>query len=273
MEYAADLPVSKYGSGFPVTSQANWKDADFEYESNLYNINNLYKSPLSMLKVIDLRGEKISGVTSPWVYMGMKFASFCWHTEDLHINSLNYNHKGATKTWYIVPGKYKEAFDRFVRQKFASEIESKPDLLHRITLMIDPLELIRAGVKVYKIRQTERSYVCTFSKVYHAGFSHGFNVGEAVNFVTPFSFLFMREACKSYEMCMGKKMAIFPLEWVIYENYVNRELYSNIDSHYQSSVHRLLILGAIRILQDGERRVLDDVASDPATKHSRIQLL
>jgi hypothetical protein len=56
VEYAADLPVSKYGSGFPVISQANWKDSDFEYESNFYNLNNVYKSSLSMLKVIDIRG-------------------------------------------------------------------------------------------------------------------------------------------------------------------------------------------------------------------------
>jgi hypothetical protein len=71
--------------------------------------------------------------------MGMKFASFCWHVEDLYINSLNYNHKGATKTWYIVPAKYKEEFDKFVKRKYPKQLESKPDFLHRITLMIDPL--------------------------------------------------------------------------------------------------------------------------------------
>ncbi len=118
VEYAADLPVSKYSSGFPQVSQANWKDSDFEYESNHYNLNNLYKSPLSMLKIIDQKNEKISGVSSPWVYMGMKFASFCWHVEDLFINSVNYNHKGAIKTWYIVPGSDKDKFDKYVQQKF-----------------------------------------------------------------------------------------------------------------------------------------------------------
>lgn len=56
-----------------------------------------------MLKIIDLKGDVISGVTSPWVYMGMKYASFCWHVEDLYINSMNYMHKGSPKTWYIIP--------------------------------------------------------------------------------------------------------------------------------------------------------------------------
>lgn len=55
--------------------------------------------------------------------------------------------------------------------------------------MVDPLELIKAGIKVYKIKQRPRDYVFTFLKVlnyfieaYHCGFSHGFNITEAVNF-------------------------------------------------------------------------------------------
>ena len=79
VEYAADLPVSKYGSGFPTTTQTGSKDDKFVYNTNLFNLNNTYKSPESLLKISDLRNEKISGVTSPWVYLGMKFSSFCWH--------------------------------------------------------------------------------------------------------------------------------------------------------------------------------------------------
>lgn len=47
--------------------------------------------------------------------------------------------------------------------------------------MVDPLEAIAAGVQVFRIKQTLGSFVVTFPKAYHAGFSHGFNVGEAVN--------------------------------------------------------------------------------------------
>ena len=74
-------------------------------------MNNLRQSPNSLLKMTEKRREKISGITHPWVYMGMQFSSFCWHVEDLWVNSLNYNHKGGTKTWYIIPGAYKEKFD------------------------------------------------------------------------------------------------------------------------------------------------------------------
>lgn len=87
------------------------------------------------------------------------------------------------------------------------------------------MELLANGIKVYKIRQNEKCYVVTFSKVYHAGFSHGFNVCEAVNFVSTISYPFIKEACKNYEKSEGKKMAIFPLEWIAYENYVNSHEY------------------------------------------------
>lgn len=60
-----------------------------------------------MLGVSDRNKENISGINIPWVYMGMMFSTFCWHVEDLWLNSLNYNHKGATKTWYVIPAEDK----------------------------------------------------------------------------------------------------------------------------------------------------------------------
>lgn len=117
VEYAADLPVTKHGSGFPLFGSARSKDENFDYHSSLFNLNNIYKSPLSILKIAERKKEHISGVTIPWVYMGMMFSSFCWHVEDLWLNSLNYSHKGGTKTWYVIPKKHKEKFDEYVKGK------------------------------------------------------------------------------------------------------------------------------------------------------------
>jgi len=103
---------------------------------------------LSVLKFAEKRKEFISGIVIPWVYMGMQFSTFCWHVEDLWVNSLNYNHKGSVKTWYIIPRSDKEKFDDFVRRKTGSD-----NLLDRITFMVDPLELQQEGIKVYKIYQ------------------------------------------------------------------------------------------------------------------------
>ena len=62
----------------------------------------------SLLRYI--RAE-ISGMTAPWIYIGMMFSAFCWHNEDHYTYSVNYQHMGATKTWYGVPGADAEAFE------------------------------------------------------------------------------------------------------------------------------------------------------------------
>jgi hypothetical protein len=97
--------------------------------------------------------------------MGMLFSTFCWHVEDLWVNSLNYSHKGSIKTWYIIPGEYKDKFDDYVRKHYCLSSQKKT-LLERITFMIDPLELIKAGIPVYKTFQRARDFVCTFFKVH-----------------------------------------------------------------------------------------------------------
>jgi hypothetical protein len=66
--------------------------------------------------------------------MGMMFSSFCWHVEDLWINSINYSHKGAIKTWYVIPCSDKEKFDALIAKRMGDD-----DLLDKITFMIDPV--------------------------------------------------------------------------------------------------------------------------------------
>lgn len=55
VEYAADLSTSIYGSGFPKHKISNWLDADFEYETNFWNLNNISKSPSSLLSICETR--------------------------------------------------------------------------------------------------------------------------------------------------------------------------------------------------------------------------
>eukprot|EP00658_Telonema_sp_P-2_P057007 TRINITY_DN4546_c0_g2_i1.p1 TRINITY_DN4546_c0_g2~~TRINITY_DN4546_c0_g2_i1.p1 ORF type:complete len:324 (-),score=68.45 TRINITY_DN4546_c0_g2_i1:116-1087(-) len=44
----------------------------------------------------------LPGVTDPYLYVGMWAAAFAAHTEDMNLNSINYLHFGAPKSWYAI---------------------------------------------------------------------------------------------------------------------------------------------------------------------------
>ena len=69
--------------------------ADLLSESK-WNLNDISRQPKSLLRHIS---GQVSGVTSPMLYLGMLYSSFCWHVEDHFLFSINYNHMGAPKTW------------------------------------------------------------------------------------------------------------------------------------------------------------------------------
>lgn len=74
-----------------------------------------------------------------------------------------------------------------------------PDLLYLKSIMRPtPAELCASGVKVVRALQEQGEFVVTFPRAYHAGFSHGCNIGEAVNFATSHWLSFGRLAIERY---------------------------------------------------------------------------
>jgi len=126
--------------------------------------------------------SQISGITIPWFYYGMLFSTFCWHTEDLYLYSLNYMHEGAAKIWYSISHTDKEKMDDYVKKKYYATLLKEPNLLHKLTVHISPLELMKKGIKVYRVVQNPGELIITLPKGYHCGFSTGLNMAEAVNF-------------------------------------------------------------------------------------------
>lgn len=179
VEYGADLHTMDHGSGFPTKSSLYLLPGDLEYADSSWNLNNL---PLLEESVLGHINADISGMKVPWMYVGMCFATFCWHNEDHWSYSINYLHWGEPKTWYGVPGCKAEAFENTMRSAAPELFQSQPDLLHQLVTIMNPNTLMNAGVPVYRTDQHAGEFVITFPRAYHAGFNQGYNFAEAVNF-------------------------------------------------------------------------------------------
>ncbi|KAM3143638.1 hypothetical protein pb186bvf_004400 [Paramecium bursaria] len=176
VEYAADLSSKKFGSAFPQHHFQIGKDKQ-DYSTNKFNLCNVNFQKDSAFQCLSRKSEQISGVTVPWVYLGMLFSTFCWHTENMYFSSLNYHHQGENKIWYVIPPSQKEKFEQIIIGKGLDL-----NILKKVSLMIDPLELMEKGMTVYKCIQKPKTFVLTFPKAYHCGFSLGYNITEAINF-------------------------------------------------------------------------------------------
>jgi histone demethylase JARID1 len=175
VEYGADVHSTTHGSGFP-TIEKNPRDPD---STSPWNLNILPYAPDSLFRHIK---SDISGMTVPWLYVGMVFSTFCWHAEDHYTYSANYQHFGATKTWYGIPAEDADKFEQAMRDAVPELFESQPDLLFQLVTLLTPEQLKKAGVRVNALDQRAGEFVITFPQAYHAGFNHGFNMNEAVNF-------------------------------------------------------------------------------------------
>ncbi len=175
VEYGADIHSTTHGSGFP-TIERNPRDP---YATDPWNLNILPYAPDSLFRHIK---SDISGMTVPWLYVGMVFSTFCWHAEDHYTYSANYQHFGATKTWYGIPSEDAEKFEQAMREAVPELFETQPDLLFQLVTLLTPEQLKKAGVRVFALDQRAGEFVITFPQAYHAGFNHGFNFNEAVNF-------------------------------------------------------------------------------------------
>ena len=178
VEYGADIHSTTHGSGFP-TIESHPRNS---YSLDPWNLNILPLHSESLFRYIK---SDISGMTVPWLYVGMIFSTFCWHNEDHYAYSANYQHFGETKTWYGIPGEDAEKFEEAMRNAVPDLFEKQPDLLFQLVTLLQPDQLRKAGVNVYAVDQRAGQMVITFPQAYHAGFNHGFNFNEAVNFAPP----------------------------------------------------------------------------------------
>ncbi|GAA6061785.1 hypothetical protein JCM10212_001391 [Sporobolomyces blumeae] len=178
VEYGADVNSSKDGAGFP-NLEVHPLDP---YSRDGWNLNNLPILGGSLLRYIK---SDISGMTIPWIYVGMVFSTFAWHKEDHYTYSINYHHLGDTKTWYGIPGEDDEKLEAAMKRAAPELFDQQPDLLFQLVTLMSPGHLKKNGCRVYAADQRPNEFIITFPRAYHSGFNHGFNFNEAVNFALP----------------------------------------------------------------------------------------
>ena len=86
--YGADMPGSLFDD-----STKSW---------NVARLDNL----------LDCLGQKLPGVNTAYLYLGMWKSTFAWHLEDVDLYSINFIHFGAPKQWYSISQEDAPKLDR-----------------------------------------------------------------------------------------------------------------------------------------------------------------
>ncbi|KAG9015030.1 hypothetical protein FRB94_007102 [Tulasnella sp. JGI-2019a] len=243
IEYGADVHSTTHGSASP-SLETHPLDP---YSRHGWNVNNMPIVSDSLLRYVK---SDISGMTVPWIYVGMVFSTFCWHNEDHYTYSVNYMHWGETKTWYGVPGDDAEKFEAAIKSEAPDLFDAQPDLLFQLVTLMSPKRLREANVRVYGCNQRPGEYVITFPKAYHAGFNHGMNLNEAVNFAVPDWINDGRDCVKRYQE--HQKLPVFSHD----------ELLITITQHSPTIKTAVWVLNSLREMVDNQIGLRDRMRND-----------
>lgn len=166
-----------------------------EQTYSAWNLNRLARVRGSLLRFVR---HTLPGITDPMLYVGMLFSTFCWHTEDNYLASINYLHGGAPKVWYGVPSAHRARFETLMRAQHAPLFAQQPNLLYQLVTTLSPRMLQQHGITCVRAVQRGGEFVVTLPAAFHAGFNAGFNVAEAVNFGTELWLPFGRRSLEDY---------------------------------------------------------------------------
>lgn len=159
--YGADMPGSLFDD-----STTSW---------------NVAKLP----NLLDVLGQKVPGVNTAYLYLGMWKATFAWHLEDVDLYSINYIHFGAPKQWYSISQEDAPRFENAMKSFWPSDAKNCDQFLRHKTYLVSPNILkSRFGISVNKVVHYEGEFMITYPYGYHSGFNLGYNCAESVNFAT-----------------------------------------------------------------------------------------
>lgn len=161
----------------PPMYGADMKGSLFDPSLEHWNV-----SKLSDHNLLQYLGKDVDGVNVSYLYFGMWKAMFSWHTEDMDLFSINYLHYGEPKRWYVIPEAERHRFEQLAVSHFPDLHSNCKEFLRHKTTMISPTIVKSSSISIYTAVQREGEFMITFPGAYHAGFNHGFNCAESVNF-------------------------------------------------------------------------------------------
>ncbi|KAL5342349.1 hypothetical protein BJX70DRAFT_410445 [Aspergillus crustosus] len=135
--------------------------------------------------LLDVIGQKVPGVNTAYLYLGMWKATFAWHLEDVDLYSINYIHFGAPKQWYSISQEDAPKFEQAMKSIWPSDAKTCDQFLRHKTYLVSP-SLLKSqyGITVNRLVHYEGEFVITYPYGYHSGYNLGYNCAESVNFAT-----------------------------------------------------------------------------------------
>ncbi|KAI9884781.1 MAG: hypothetical protein M1823_003419 [Watsoniomyces obsoletus] len=159
--YGADMPGSLFDD-----STTEWNVAKLE-------------------NLLDVLGQKVPGVNTAYLYLGMWKSTFAWHLEDVDLYSINYIHFGAPKQWYSISQEDARRFEQAMKSIWPADAKHCSQFLRHKTYLISPTLLqSQFNIRVNRLVHHEGEFVITFPYGYHSGYNLGYNCAESVNFAT-----------------------------------------------------------------------------------------
>lgn len=151
------------------------------FDENITDSWNVAKLP----NLLDVLGQKVPGVNTAYLYLGMWKATFAWHLEDVDLYSINYIHFGAPKQWYSISQEDAPRFEQAMKSIWPSDAKNCDQFLRHKTYLVSP-SLLKSqyGITVNKMVHYEGEFVITYPYGYHSGYNIGYNCAESVNFAT-----------------------------------------------------------------------------------------
>ncbi|CAF4097419.1 unnamed protein product, partial [Adineta steineri] len=152
---------------------------------------------------------------------------FALHTAENDLFSMNYMHEGSSKFWYFIPSSYANQLEQCLQHADILNTSHCQASLRHKDLFLNPNELFQLHkIPVYKTEQHPNEIIVTFPRVYHWGFSGGFNVTESVNFALPSWVPFgqLTSSCTCQERDSFVKIDMKPFHELNIQNYIDTHL-------------------------------------------------